>query len=163
MRTTHWVLWIVVMTVVVAGAVAGCSSLTPVPPQPAPVHISGGTTTGPLKIRRVELQFSNGRAQITVPGNSKLTARALIQFNGNGLFRATWLVDDIIVGIVSTTVTYGDTLTIDTAPEVVLPTLEPGLHRLMLRVEEPASALTMPAINYMVTVSGNSDGGTGKQ
>jgi hypothetical protein len=139
-------------------AVWGCSSLTPVPAEPETIHFSGGGTTGPLAIRRVELQFSDGRAGMTVPRNSKLAARAIVQVKGNGLFKGSWVVDDQVVEIISTMVTFGDTLTIDMAPSTLLPTFDPGQHRLTLKVDQPVSSLAMPTIVYGVTVNENSEG-----
>jgi hypothetical protein len=160
MGTLQLKIWVLVV-VMVAGI--GCSKLTPIPTQLPHVTISGGTTTGLLTLRRVELQFMNGRSQITVPRDSSLAARAIVQFNGNGLFRALWIVDGRVVGTVSMLVTFGDTLTIDTAPGTILPAFEPGLHEVTLRIEQPVSTLTVPAITYMVTVDKDSGGGSGTQ
>ena len=135
-----------------AAAVAGCGGLTPVVPPPSQPRLSGGTTTGPLTIRRIELTFPDGRPQTTVARNSPLTARAVVQFNGTGPFRAAWVVDGRSVELVTAMVTFGDTLTIESGAATVLPTFEPGPHELSLRIEEPKTTLPSPLIRYNVTV-----------
>ncbi|MBI1820996.1 MAG: hypothetical protein HYR79_04730 [Nitrospirae bacterium] len=157
MKINQWAVWILILGVVGG---TGCSPLAPIPVQSETVHFSGGSTTGPLTIRRVELRFSNGQAETIVPRNGKLSTQAIIQFNGNGLFRASWLVDDRVVEAVSTTVTFGNTLTVDMAPPTRLPTFEPGQHRLTLRIEQPVSSLTIPTLIFMVTADENSEGKT---
>ncbi|MBI5441231.1 MAG: hypothetical protein HY900_08480 [Deltaproteobacteria bacterium] len=129
-----------------------CGELRPVVPPPSQPRLSGGTTTGPVSIRRVELSFADGRPLANVPRNSRVGARAVVQFNGTGPFRASWLVDGRPVELVSTMVSFGDTLTFDTAPATVLPTFEPGAHEVSLRVEQPATTLPSPQIRYFVTV-----------
>jgi hypothetical protein len=150
MRKMKWTIWILI----IAAAGWGCSSLTPYPAEPETIHFSGGGTTGPLAIRRIELQFSNGRAEMTVPRNGRLAARAIVQVKGNGFFKGAWVVDDQVVEIISTMVTFGDTLTIDMAPSTILPTFDPGRHRLTLKIDQPLfSGLTIPNLFYTVTVN----------
>lgn len=122
--------------------------------QPEPHYTftdSGGKTTGPLKITRIELCFQNDRGEMAVPINSKLRAYAVIRFDGNGLFRAAWEVDGRILEEMAFNVIFGKTLTLWTGPGVVLPTFEPGPHRLTLIVEEPAPPFEIPTIQYFVT------------
>ncbi len=111
---------------------------------------SGGATSGPLKVDRVELNFQNDRGEITVSVNEKLKAYAVIRFSGNGLFRAFWVVDGRVVEEVTLTLAFGNTLTLWTRPETVLPTFEPGPHTLTLKIEQPKPAFKVPAIRYFV-------------
>lgn len=112
---------------------------------------SGGKTTGPLKITRIELNFSNNRGEITVPINSRLRPYAVIRFDGNGLFRAAWEVDGRKLEEVAIPVTFGNTLTLYIREGTVLPTFEPGPHRLTLKVYEPLTNFEIPFITYFVT------------
>ncbi len=112
---------------------------------------SGGKTTGSLKITRIELNFSNNRGEITVPLNSKLYPYAIIRFDGNGLFRATWEVDGRILEEVAISITFGRTLTLHIRENTVLPTFEPGPHRITLKVHEPSTGFKIPVIAYFVT------------
>jgi len=152
--------WIAVLVLLLLHAISGCANLRPVDAPPPYIHLSGGMTTGPLALRRIELQFPNQRGEITVALHSHLTARASVQFNGNGLFRADWVVDGRVVEAISFMVTFGDTLTIDTAPTTVLPTLEPGPHELTLRIEQPIPSFSVPVIRYWVMTSEDEDLGS---
>ncbi len=126
------------------------------PPPPAAPHseITGGTTTGPLRIERLELVFDNGFGSITVPQHSHLTATATLRFSGTGLLRGTWRVDGRPIEEVSLVVTHGATLRLPLAPTTVLPTFEPGRHDLTLVIVEPHPDFDLPTIHYMVTLDG---------
>ena len=158
-RTMKLILSYAFLVLSVLPGITGCANLRPIKAHSAYIHLSGGMTTGPLALRRIELQFSNQRGEITIPQHSQLTGQAIIQFNGNGLFRAYWVVDGRVIEPVSLMVTFGDTLTIDTAPATVLPTLEPGQHELTLRIEQPIPPFTVPVIRYWVTTSKDEDHG----
>ncbi len=112
---------------------------------------SGGRTTGPLELTRIEMNFSNGRGDITVPMNSSLGAYAVIRSNGNGLFRAAWEVDGRPLEELAFNMSFGSTLTVRTGQGTILPTFEPGPHRLSLKVREPVPAFSVPVIEYFVT------------
>jgi hypothetical protein len=132
----------------------GCNDMTKqsqtAPAQPPYYRLSGGTTTGPLQVKRVELLFPNNRGDITVPINSKLSVKAIVQFNGNGLFRATWEVDGRVLENVAINVSYGDTLELVAKKTTVLPTFEPGPHRVTLKIEQPKTSFVVPTVNYFV-------------
>jgi hypothetical protein len=115
---------------------------------------SGDKATGPLKITRIELCFQNDRGEMTVSVNSRLRAYAVIHFDGNGLFRAAWMVDGRILEEIAFNITFGKTLTLWTSPGVILPTFEPGPHSLTLFVKEPVPPFEIPAIQYFVTGEG---------
>jgi hypothetical protein len=137
----------------------GCSSVrlneerkTPVTFHPQyTITGSGGETTGPLKITRIELNFSNDRGDMTIARNSELCAYAIIRFNGNGLFRASWEVDGIPLEAVEIHITFGNTITLRTGDSTIIPTFEPGPHNLTLRVKEPIPDFEIPIIKYFVT------------
>ncbi len=132
----------------VLGCAAGFS------PAPHPTHEvlgSAGRTAGPLELSRVELSFAGGLGEATVSQGEQLAATALLRFDGNGQFRATWVVDGRVLGAVSFPVTFGSTVRLRTGAAVVLPTFEPGPHRVTLRVIEPALAFAVPSISYFVT------------
>lgn len=130
---------------------AGCSGVTPVMPRSVAPPPSSGPTSGPLAIRRIDLLFVDGRAETTVPRNSRLVVKAAVQFDGNGQFRGAWIVDGRVVGLMSRMVTYGQTVNLETGSETILPTFEPGPHDVRIRIDEPATALPMPVIRYWVT------------
>jgi hypothetical protein len=98
---------------------------------------------------RVELVFVNRRADITVPLRyPHLRAYAMVRFSGNGVLRATWKIDDRLVGTVVEPTILGDGRII-ASPE--LSTVEPGLHRVTLDIADPRPAFRIPEITYFVT------------
>lgn len=112
---------------------------------------SGGKTTGPLRITRIELNFQNDRGEIAVPINGEILPYAVIRFDGNGLFRAAWMVDGRPLEEVAINVTFGDTITLRTSPGTVFPAFEPGQHTVTLKINEPAPPFDIPVIRYFVT------------
>ncbi len=100
-------------------------------------------------LARIELVFINSRGDITVPLRyPNLRAYAMLRFSGIGLLRATWKVDDRLVGSVVEPTVFGDSRIV-ASPE--LSTVEPGLHRVTLDVVDPRSAFRIPEITYFVT------------
>jgi len=115
-------------------------------------EITGGATTGPLRIDRLEIRFENGFGSVTVAQNERLRAEAVIRFSGSGPFRAEWRVDGRPVEPVNLIVANGSTLHLSTAPSTVLPTFEPGAHEVTLRILDPTPSPGSPVIRYMVTM-----------
>lgn len=149
-RVDILLIFVMVISIFVAGCVGVEKSTSP--PEPSySISGSGGNTGGPLRIKRIELNFQNDRGEITVPLNSRLKAYAVIRFDGNGLFRASWVVDGRVLEEVAITVTYGNTLTIWTSSSTIIPTFEPGPHTLTLRIKEPKPHFKIPVIRYFVT------------
>lgn len=137
-----------------AGLLAGgCSTVGPAPataPIPEPVfRPGGGDTAGPLRVERIELTFANGRPDATVSRGASLSARAEIRFSGNGVFRARWLQDGGVIAQEVLQVTFGPIL--DLPLRAPLATFEPGRHRLVLEVIEPATPLSPVEVSYFVT------------
>ena len=134
-------------------ALAGCAG-GPRPDSAAPVaprlRVTGGATTGPLTLTRVEITLDNGFGSATVERNGRIRARAVINLSGNGVFRATWLVDGRPLEQVQHLVTYGTTLVLETGEDTPLPTFEPGTHWVTLRIDEPAGDIEVPAVRYFV-------------
>lgn len=114
--------------------------------------LTGGTTTGPLRLDRIELLFDSGLGEATVAQHAVLGARAVIRFSGNGAFRAQWKVDGRVVEVVSLLVTFGSTLTLPTAHHTRLPTDQPGPHELTLEILEPIPGFRVPTLRYFVTM-----------
>lgn len=130
--------------------ISGCAELRPVPVSQTGA-MGGGSTTVPLAIRRVEMVFDNGRAQITVPRNGKLGVRATLQFDGSGPLQAAWLVDGAPAELVSRNVAFGETVVLEIAPTTPITTLAEGSHEITLRINQPSTTLQMPRIRYVVS------------
>ncbi len=110
-------------------------------------------TQGPLSIRRIELRFADGRGYITIPQKTRgLRAYADLTFNGSGLLKAAWEVDGRVIGLVREYLTFGGQTTLASPEHPELPTFEPGLHRVTLRIDPSIPAPPPPTIFYMVTV-----------
>jgi hypothetical protein len=108
----------------------------------------------PFSLRRLELRFDNGRGDVTVPRDSRdLTAYVDVLFNGTGQLIAQWEVDGRVLAVVHEYLTFGSRTTIRTPTVPPLPTFEPGLHRLTLRVLQPAVSFEIPVITYYVTAA----------
>ncbi len=106
----------------------------------------------PFSLQRVELRWEDGRGETTVPKDfAGLAGYADILFNGNGQLIARWEVDGRTLAIVHEFLTFGSRVTIRTPSVPPLPTFEPGLHRLTLRVVQPATNFEIPVIRYFVT------------
>ncbi|HHM04535.1 MAG TPA: hypothetical protein ENJ19_02170, partial [Gammaproteobacteria bacterium] len=108
------------------------------------------STAGPLVINRVELQFENGRGDITVPLNASLKAQALINYTGNGVLAARWVVDGRPIQQINRSLSFGSDVVIETGDIPPLPTFEPGSHRLSLQILQPRANLRIPVLRYFV-------------
>jgi hypothetical protein len=111
-----------------------------------------GTPAGsPFSLRRVELRWDNGRGDITVPKDfADLLAYADILFNGNGQLIVAWEVDGRTLSVQHEYLTFGGRTTLRTPKVPPVPTFEPGLHRLTLRVMQPPVSFQIPVITYFV-------------
>jgi len=125
--------------------------------QPVEINIDvkgiGASTGGPLTISRVELVFDNNRGDITVPLNGEVRAKAFINYTGNGVLNALWVVDGRVIQQVNKSLTYGNSIIIETNDVPPLPAFEPGPHTLTLQITNPAESFSIPAIEYYVTTS----------
>ncbi len=117
---------------------------------PGPEAASGPSDQ--FTVTHVELLFQNGRPDITVPKNfPALRVYARATFQGSGLFDALWVVDGRIIGVVTESVMFGETLLFATPRQPAVPTYEPGIHRVTIQVRTPQVAGRIPAITYFVT------------
>lgn len=108
------------------------------------------TVTGMLSIQRVEMVFGNDQPTATVAVNGKLKARAYIRYSGNGALIGQWLVDGRPIQNFNRTLTFGDSIMLETADMPPLPTIEPGPHEVTLSLNSPAVATALPRIRYIV-------------
>jgi hypothetical protein len=113
-------------------------------------EISGGSSSGALGIKRIDLAFDNGLPQITLNSDDSVFATAIINFSGSGLLRAVWKLDGQIIEQVNIPLSFGSILKLPLSKATKLSTIEVGKHILSLEVQSPAVGLTMPRIQYFV-------------
>ncbi len=117
------------------------------------LRIAGGLS-GPLRISRVSVRFSDDSVERLVKRNSRLQAYALINFTGTGRLAAVWEVahpgtsgDPVYTPLQLVRRQVSGGLVTLTSP--ALPTRASGIHYLRLRVTEPASP-GAPVLRYFV-------------
>jgi hypothetical protein len=121
--------------------------------------VAGGpriaSTQATFTVTRIELTFANGQGDITVPLRyPEFRAFGLLRFVGLGVLRAEWKVDGRLLGAAVEPTVVGEDLILTTP---VLPTFEPGLHRLTLEVTDPKPGFKIPTITYFVTAEDYED------
>lgn len=111
-----------------------------------------GESIGQFGIKRINLYFENGRAEITVKKNQKdLKATADISFIGSGLFKGYWEVDGRVLSQVNMPLMSGQSITLTTPEIPPLPTFETGTHTVRFVVTSPAQGIPLPSLVYFVT------------
>ncbi len=124
-----------------------------VPPVDLTIDVEGsaaGSTTGPLTVQRVALQFANGQGNTTVDRNTPaLAVSAHIRYLGNGTLTGRWLVDGRTIATINTPLVFGTDITLHSdATGVALPTFEPGPHKVSLVLD--GQGVVIPAVRYFV-------------
>jgi len=115
---------------------------------------------GNFSIAAVTLFFDNQRGEATFEQNdSKARAIAEVRFNGTGLLRAAWAVqepgssDFRILQQVNYHITYGDRIVFETPSVPPIPTVITGRHILKFQISEPVSGFELPSVTYFVKAS----------
>jgi hypothetical protein len=109
----------------------------------------------PFSISLINLRFEDGKSyRVVNRGFQPVVAFADIKYEGTGIFYAQWLVDGSPVGLVSRSLAYADSITIDSGLIPGLPTLIQGIHDVTLKIIQPATEFAVPAIRYFVTSEG---------
>ncbi len=115
-------------------------------------------SAGPFSLVRMDLGFQNSQGRgnnagrITVPLNARnIRAVAHITYNGSGLLRAQWKVDDQVIGYVSQYLYPGARQAVVKSPEVPgFPSYDTGRHKVELEIISPAPPFEEPVIYYYV-------------
>ena len=109
----------------------------------------------PFRIFVLQMRFADGLAyKIVSQGAAGLTAFADIKYEGSGMFEAQWTIDGMPFRPVTRVLPFALSTTIDTGRVPALPTTEPGLHEVGLRISQPGIDFTVPAIRYYVVAGG---------
>ncbi len=123
--------------------------------------ITGGGAAGVLAIRRVQMEYDDGRITAVVAPRSELHARAVLSYNGTGLLEYSWEVASppgtqgqaIFVPLISRKqyLLAGDRVVLR-SPR--LPVDQQGVYLLRLRLHKPAALFELPLLRYAVNNSG---------
>lgn len=121
------------------------------------------SSAGPFSLVRMQLVFENTearekgrpaleRGRVTLPRHSEAwVAKARLTYNGSGLLRAQWRVDDQIIGHVNRFLHPGRRrVTLESPGVPGLPTYDTGRHRVELVILNPAPAFDEPVAFYYV-------------
>ncbi len=112
-------------------------------------QISGMTKTGKFSVERIELEFSGGLIQTTVRRGDALRAKAVMNIAGQGVLRASWILDNQVIDQININLHYGSVLTLFSSP-ILTGSLEPGRHTVRLMIHEPIVNLELPEIYFFV-------------
>lgn len=105
---------------------------------------------GPLRIKRLEVNFDNNRPEVTVAKNQippRVFAR--LSFIGSGLLRGYWTVDGAIHSRIQQNLISGSELVLALPAVPPLPTYQTGGHRVRLVITEPILGAVPEAIYYV--------------
>lgn len=125
--------------------------------------ISGGGAVGELSVRRVAMEYDDGRISEVLAPHSELHARAVVSYNGTGLLEYSWEVasppstqgQPVFVPLVSRKqfLLAGDQVVLQTPR---LPTGHNGDYLVRLRIDKPVPNFDLPLLRYAINSSGQS-------
>lgn len=123
---------------------------------PTTLQVTVTEATGPraaFSISYLQLRFEDGKAYRVVPKDlPSLKAFADIKFEGTGLLRVQWLVDGAPFGaFITRALSFAADTTVDSGDVPGLPTIQPGIHEVSLRIMSPEANFTIPVIRYFVS------------
>ncbi len=105
-----------------------------------------------FRISRIQLYFENKRAETTIArGQHPPRLFAEIRYLGTGLFKGYWEVDGRPLADVFRHITYGRSMVLELPVTAVLPTFEPGVHRVRFVITNPEFDEPLPEAIYYVT------------
>jgi len=105
-----------------------------------------------VNLEIAEIRLDNGKYYKIVPKNSKNT-RALLRMKmrGTGIIAGNWLIDGRPFEFFSEVANQGEVKVIYTRQVPGLPTIDPGIHTVTLRLTRPENILvTFPVLKYFV-------------
>lgn len=112
---------------------------------------------GNFSIGAATLFFQNQRGEATFEQNDpNAKAYAEVHYNGTGLLKAVWEVQEPgnqqfrVLQQVNYHLTFGDRLVFETPALPPIPTIVTGRHSLQFRITQPPSGFGIPAITYYV-------------
>jgi len=125
--------------------------------------ISTGSVASELGLRRVQMEFDDGRTSAIIKPNTKIQARAIISYVGTGLLEYSWEIASppstqgrsIFTPLISRRqyLLAGGQVSIQSP---VLPSLKQGVYLLRINIHKPEPQFDMPTLRYIVNKSANS-------
>lgn len=114
---------------------------------------------GNFSIAGVTLYFENERGEVTFEQNDPHAhAFAEIHYNGSGLLKGTWEVQEPnnpqfrVLQQVNYHLAYGDRIVFQSPQVPPLPTVVTGRHILRFNITQPVSGFPLPVVSYFVKV-----------
>lgn len=132
---------LVLLTTLVA-----CGTPHSVSLSPKVMNVTGNHVVGDFSITRVQLDI-NGRSSQTIKKNEGLNPRAIIKYQGSGVFQANWLLDGQVVAQVNSVLNRGSVLTLN--PKAIK-TPVPGRHVIRLQILQPTINFKTPELKVFV-------------
>lgn len=104
-----------------------------------------------VNLEMLEVRLDNGKYYKVVPRKSKDIAAILrMRMNGSGIVSGYWEVDGHPFEFFNETVSQGDVKEIITRKIPGLPTLNPGVHTVAVRLTRPMPDVQLPTLKYYV-------------
>ncbi len=116
------------------------------------ITVTSGAAAG-FSITSIRLYFPNGRPEVTIGRNTRLSAFADIGYTGTGRVQGYWEVDGNLLYNVYQTLPFGGLVTMQTRVVPPLPTFVPGAHILRFVITSPSASVSLPEAVYFVTAS----------
>jgi len=126
-------------------------------PFPVRTTVTVAPSVGPralFSVSYINLRFADGKSYRAVQkGYSPLTSYAEIKYEGSGILQAQWMVDGNPFRLISKNCIQAEQLIIDSGEVPGLPTINPGLHQITLKILQPETTYAIPIIQYFVSAS----------
>lgn len=107
--------------------------------------------TDEINLEVAEIRFDNGKYYKVVSKNSKdLKAVLRMKLRGTGVVTGYWILDGNPFEFINDVSIQGELKEIYTKDIPGLPTIEPGIHTVSLKLTRPSSELTFPTLKYYV-------------
>ena len=106
--------------------------------------------TDEVNLALAEIKLDNNKYYKIVPKNGKLKAVLRMKMKGTGIVNGEWIVDGVTYELFSEVAYEGVINEIYTRDIPGLPTTEPGMHTITIRLYRPEVEVTFPTLRYYV-------------
>jgi len=113
------------------------------------IRILGATDEVNLEI--AEIRLDNGKYYKVIAKNSKdIKAVLKMKLRGTGIISGYWTLDGVPFEFINEVAVQGELKKIYTKDIPGLPTIDPGIHRISLKLTRPSTELIFPTLKYYV-------------